>query len=94
MLSAVKTEEGWAQSPPAPVSCQLSKQTHSPPASCSPGDNRGTARVQVPGWGPAAQGETWSRLLKSSRVGLSGPQGSASTLGRGTQTVTPSPHPP
>uniref|UniRef100_A0A8D1DYT8 KRAB-A domain containing 1 n=1 Tax=Sus scrofa TaxID=9823 RepID=A0A8D1DYT8_PIG len=54
-LSAVKTEEGWAQSPPAPVSCQLSKQTHSPPASCSPGDNRGTARVQVPGWGPAAQ---------------------------------------
>uniref|UniRef100_A0A8C3W8S4 KRAB-A domain containing 1 n=1 Tax=Catagonus wagneri TaxID=51154 RepID=A0A8C3W8S4_9CETA len=54
-LSAVKMEEGWAQSPPAPVSCQLSKQTHSPPASCSPEDNRGAARVRVPGWGPAAQ---------------------------------------
>ncbi|XP_030615592.1 protein KRBA1 isoform X9 [Delphinapterus leucas] len=55
VLSAVKVEDGWAQGPPEPTSCQLSKRTHGPSAAGSPGDNGGTAWVQVPSWGSAAR---------------------------------------
>uniref|UniRef100_A0A8C6HU02 KRAB-A domain containing 1 n=2 Tax=Mus spicilegus TaxID=10103 RepID=A0A8C6HU02_MUSSI len=46
MLATVKVEDGWAQSPPVPASCQLSRQGYS---SYSTGDNR---EVRVPRWGP------------------------------------------
>ncbi|XP_052029592.1 protein KRBA1 isoform X3 [Apodemus sylvaticus] len=46
MLTTVKVEDGWAQSPPVPASCQLSRQGYS---SYSTGDNR---EVRVPRWGP------------------------------------------
>lgn len=75
VLSAVKVEDGWAQGPPEPTSCQLSKRTHGPSAVGSPGDNGGTAWVQVPSWGSAARGEAWACLLESSRVGFSAPTG-------------------
>ncbi|XP_068405743.1 protein KRBA1 isoform X5 [Eschrichtius robustus] len=55
VLSAVKVEDGWAQGPPEPASCQLSKRTHGPSAAGSPGDNGGTAWVRVPSWGSAAR---------------------------------------
>nr|XP_045372513.1 protein KRBA1 isoform X9 [Camelus bactrianus] len=55
VLSVVKTEDGWAPSLLLPVSCQLSKQMHSPTAAGSPGDSGDTTRVQVSCWGPAAQ---------------------------------------
>ncbi|XP_029089319.1 protein KRBA1 isoform X10 [Monodon monoceros] len=55
VLPAVKVEDGWAQGPPEPTSCQLSKRTHGPSAAGSPGDNGGTAWVQVPSWGSAAR---------------------------------------
>lgn len=91
MLSAVKVEDSWPQGPPEPTSCQLSKRPHGPSAASSPRNVRDTApaQVRVPSWGPAAQGEAWARLLKSSRVGFSGPhQGSASPQGRGTWLVS------
>ena len=86
MLSAVKVEDSWPQGSPEPTSCQLSRRPHVPSATSSPRNVRDTApaQVQVPSWGPAAQGEAWARQLKSSRVGFSGPQqGSASPQGRG-----------
>lgn len=46
VLAMVKVEDGWAQSPPVPASCQLSRQSHSP---YSTGDTR---EVRVPRWGP------------------------------------------
>ncbi|XP_066897980.1 protein KRBA1 isoform X2 [Kogia breviceps] len=55
VLSAVKVEDGWAQGPPEPASCQLSKRTHGPSAAGSPRDSGGTARVRVPSWGSAAR---------------------------------------
>uniref|UniRef100_A0A8C0DHV8 KRAB-A domain containing 1 n=1 Tax=Balaenoptera musculus TaxID=9771 RepID=A0A8C0DHV8_BALMU len=55
VLSAVKVEDGWAQGPPEPASCQLSKRTHGPSAAGSPGDSGGTAWVRVPSWGSAAR---------------------------------------
>ncbi|XP_057405925.1 protein KRBA1 isoform X11 [Balaenoptera acutorostrata] len=55
VLSAVKVEDGWAQGPPEPASCQLSKRTHGPSAAGSPGDSGGTAWVRVPSWGAAAR---------------------------------------
>ncbi|XP_033719330.1 protein KRBA1 isoform X11 [Tursiops truncatus] len=55
VLSAVKVEDGWAQGPPEPTACELSKRTHGPSAAGSPGDSGGTARVQVPSWGSAAR---------------------------------------
>ena len=73
MLSAVKVEDGWAQGPPEPASCQLSKRTHGPSAAGSPGDSGGTAWVRVPSWGAAARGEAWACLLESSQVGFSAP---------------------
>ena len=87
MLSAVKVEDSWPQGPLEPTSCQLSKQPHGPSAASSPRNVKDIAptQVRVPSWGPAAQGEAWAHLLKSSRVGFSGPQqGSASPQGRGT----------
>ena len=87
MLSAVKVEDSWPQGPPEPTCRQLSKRPHGPSAASSPRNVRDTApaQVRVPSWGPAAQGEAWAHLLKSSRVGFSGPhQGSASPQGRGT----------
>ena len=87
MLSAVKVEDSWPQGPLEPTSCQLSKQPHSSSATSSPRNVKdiALAQVRMPSWGPAAQGEAWAHLLKSSRVGVSGPQqGSASPQGRGT----------
>ncbi|XP_026957352.1 protein KRBA1 isoform X1 [Sagmatias obliquidens] len=55
VLSAVKVEDGWAQGPPEPTACELSKRTHGPSTAGSPGDSGGTARVQVPSWGSAAR---------------------------------------
>ncbi|XP_060161137.1 protein KRBA1 isoform X9 [Globicephala melas] len=55
VLSAVKVEDGWAQGPPEPTACELSKRTHGPSAAGSPGDSGGTAHVQVPSWGSAAR---------------------------------------
>lgn len=53
MLTTVKVEDGWAQSPPVPVSCQLSRHGYS---SCPTGDNR---EVRVPRWGPMTLGKFW-----------------------------------
>lgn len=53
MLTTVKVEDGWAQSPPVPASCQLSRQGYS---SYSTGDNR---EVRVPRWGPMTLGKFW-----------------------------------
>lgn len=72
MLSAVKMEDCWAQSPPVPASCQLSRWAHSPSAAGSQGSGE-TRGVQVPSWGPGAQGEAWGRLLESSPVGFPAP---------------------
>lgn len=89
VLSAVKVEDGWAQGPPEPTACELSKRTHGPSAAGSPGDSGGTARVQVPSWGSAARGEAWACLLESSRVGFSAPQqSSASPQGTGHLSVS------
>lgn len=46
MLAMVKVEDGWVQSPPAPASCQLSRQGHSPYFTAD------TREVRVPRWGP------------------------------------------
>ncbi|KAM5302628.1 protein KRBA1 isoform 2-T2 [Glossophaga mutica] len=51
---SVKMEDSWAQSPPAPASCQLRKPPHSPCAAGSLGGAGDTSRVLVPSWGPAA----------------------------------------
>nr|XP_031530398.1 protein KRBA1 [Vicugna pacos] len=73
VLSAVKTEDSWAPSPLLPVSCQLSKQTHSPAAAGSPGDSGDTTRVRVSCWGPAAQaGSASSSPLKALEACLKG----------------------
>lgn len=53
MLTTVKVEDGWAQSPPVPASCQLSRQGYS---SYSTGDNR---EVRGPRWGPMTLGKFW-----------------------------------
>lgn len=53
VLATVKVEDGWAQSPPVPASCQLSRQSHSP---YSTGDTR---EVRVPRWGPLTLGKFW-----------------------------------
>ncbi|XP_045689932.1 protein KRBA1 isoform X2 [Phyllostomus hastatus] len=57
---SVKTEDSWAQSPPAPASCQLGKPPHSPCAAGSRGGNRDTSGVRVPSWGPEAQASSAS----------------------------------
>nr|XP_031311444.1 protein KRBA1 isoform X10 [Camelus dromedarius] len=73
VLSVVKTEDGWAPSLLLPVSCQLSKQMHSPTAAGSPGDSGDTTRVQVSCWGPAAQaGSASSSPLKALEACLKG----------------------
>ncbi|EHA98277.1 Protein KRBA1 [Heterocephalus glaber] len=51
-LTVLKVEDGCAQSPLVPASCQLSRQGHSPFAT------RDTRGVRVPGWGPEAQDPT------------------------------------
>lgn len=53
MLAMVKVEDGWAQSPPVPAPCQLSRQGHSPYFT---GDSR---EVRVPRWGPMTLGKFW-----------------------------------
>lgn len=73
MPPVVKTEDSRAQSPPVPASCQPGKWTHSPSATSSQGSSGDTRGVQVPSWGPVAQGEAWGHLLKSSPVGFSAP---------------------
>ncbi|KAK2507919.1 hypothetical protein MC885_019193 [Smutsia gigantea] len=70
-VSVVKTENDWAQSPPVSASCQLSKWTHSPAATSSPGCNGDPTRVLVSRWGPAAQGEAWGCLLGAAHPGFS-----------------------
>lgn len=72
VLSVVKMEDGWTQSPLAPASCQLSKWTHSPSATSSQGGDRETRGGQVPSWSPVAQGEAWEHL-SSLPVGFSAP---------------------
>uniref|UniRef100_A0A8C0JYL5 KRAB-A domain containing 1 n=1 Tax=Canis lupus dingo TaxID=286419 RepID=A0A8C0JYL5_CANLU len=60
VLSVVKMEDGWTQSPLAPASCQLSKWTHSPSATSSQGGDRETRGGQVPSWSPVAQASSAS----------------------------------
>ncbi|XP_072621150.1 protein KRBA1 isoform X32 [Vulpes vulpes] len=60
VLSVVKMEDGWTQSPLAPASCQLSKWTHSPSATSSQGGDGETRGGQVPSWGPVAQASSAS----------------------------------
>ncbi|TKC51282.1 hypothetical protein EI555_000203, partial [Monodon monoceros] len=72
VLPAVKVEDGWAQGPPEPTSCQLSKRTHGPSAAGSPGDNGGTAWVQVPSWGSAARGSQGTSTSFSSSSSIDG----------------------
>lgn len=69
--AVVKMEDGWAQSPPVPASCQLGKWTRSPSAAGSPGDDGDTGGIRVPSWGPAAQGEAW--VVCSSPHGVPSP---------------------
>ncbi|KAF6086126.1 KRAB-A domain containing 1 [Phyllostomus discolor] len=57
---SVKTEDSWAQSPPAPASCQLRKPPHSPCAAGSQGGDGDASGVRVPSWGPAAQASSAS----------------------------------
>ncbi|XP_053527928.1 protein KRBA1 isoform X2 [Artibeus jamaicensis] len=57
---SVKMEHSWAQSPPAPASCQLRKLPHSPCATGSQGGDGGTSSVRAPSWGPAAQASSAS----------------------------------
>ncbi|XP_066118661.1 protein KRBA1 isoform X10 [Saccopteryx bilineata] len=52
---SVKMEDGWAQSPPVPASCQLRKQTRSLQG------NGDTSGVRGPNGGPAAQASRASR---------------------------------
>ncbi|XP_073666149.1 protein KRBA1 isoform X10 [Tursiops truncatus] len=72
VLSAVKVEDGWAQGPPEPTACELSKRTHGPSAAGSPGDSGGTARVQVPSWGSAARGSQGTSASFSSSSSIDG----------------------
>ncbi|XP_057405927.1 protein KRBA1 isoform X13 [Balaenoptera acutorostrata] len=72
VLSAVKVEDGWAQGPPEPASCQLSKRTHGPSAAGSPGDSGGTAWVRVPSWGAAARGSQGTSTSFSSSSSVDG----------------------
>ncbi|XP_070280235.1 protein KRBA1 isoform X5 [Myotis yumanensis] len=57
---SVKMEDGWAQSPPVPASCQLRKRTHRPSATSSPGGDGDTSGDQVLRWGPTAQASSAS----------------------------------
>ncbi|XP_038173970.1 protein KRBA1 isoform X8 [Arvicola amphibius] len=63
VLAMVKVEDGWVQSPPAPASCQLSRQGHSPYFT---GDTR---EVRVPRWGPMTLEATREPLLPLSLQG-------------------------
>ncbi|XP_039109844.1 protein KRBA1 isoform X2 [Hyaena hyaena] len=72
VLSAVKMEDCWAQSPPVPASCQLSRWAHSPSAAGSQGSGE-TRGVQVPSWGPGAQaGSASSSPLEALEACLKG----------------------
>nr|KAF6319652.1 KRAB-A domain containing 1 [Myotis myotis] len=57
---SVKMEDGWAQSPPVPASCQLRKRTHRPSATSSPGGDGDTSGDQVLRWGPTVQASSAS----------------------------------
>nr|XP_036855262.1 protein KRBA1 isoform X1 [Manis javanica] len=83
-LSVVKTEDGWAQRPSVSASCQLSKWTHSPTATSSPGCDGDTTRVLVSRWGPAAQEVTVGPLLA---LGLQGCVRDNSALPPGPQST-------
>ncbi|XP_057632240.1 protein KRBA1 isoform X1 [Chionomys nivalis] len=76
MLAMVKVEDSWAQSPPAPASCQLSRQGHSPYFT---GDTR---EVRVPRWGPMTlASRTSSSPLEALEACLKGiPPGGSSPL--------------
>uniref|UniRef100_A0A452SD48 KRAB-A domain containing 1 n=1 Tax=Ursus americanus TaxID=9643 RepID=A0A452SD48_URSAM len=72
-LPVVKMEDGWAQSPPVPASCQLSKWTHSPSATSGQGGDGETRGVRVPSWGPIAQaGSASSSPLEALEACLKG----------------------
>ncbi|KAM7121486.1 protein KRBA1 isoform 4-T4 [Molossus nigricans] len=60
LVLPVKTEDGWAPSPPVPASCQLRKRTHTPGATSSPAGDRDTSGVRVPSWGSTAQASSAS----------------------------------
>ncbi|KAM5205706.1 protein KRBA1 isoform 3-T4 [Hipposideros larvatus] len=71
--AVVKTEDGWAQSPPVPASCQLGKRTHSPSPTGSLGGDGDTGRVRVPSWVPTAQaGSASSSPLEALEACLKG----------------------
>ncbi|XP_045648338.1 protein KRBA1 [Ursus americanus] len=73
VLPVVKMEDGWAQSPPVPASCQLSKWTHSPSATSGQGGDGETRGVRVPSWGPIAQaGSASSSPLEALEACLKG----------------------
>ncbi|XP_040592799.1 protein KRBA1 isoform X4 [Mesocricetus auratus] len=76
MLAMVKVEDGWAQSPPVPAPCQLSRQGHSPYFT---GDSR---EVRVPRWGPMTlAGRASSSPLEALEACLKGiPPGGSSPL--------------
>ncbi|CAH7160799.1 Krba1 [Phodopus roborovskii] len=77
MLAMVKVEDSWAQSPPVPASCQLSRQGHSPYFT---GDNR---EIRVPRWGPmmTLAGRASSSPLEALEACLKGiPPGGSSPL--------------
>ncbi|XP_058388488.1 protein KRBA1 isoform X3 [Diceros bicornis minor] len=73
VLSVVKVEDDWAQGPPVPASCQLSKRTHSPAATGSPGGDGDIRGLRVPSWRPAAQaGSASSPALEALEACLKG----------------------
>ncbi|XP_074171265.1 protein KRBA1 isoform X4 [Rhinolophus sinicus] len=71
--AVVKMEDGWAQSPPVPASCQLGKRTHSPSPTGSLGGDGDTSGVRMPSWGPTAQaGSASSSPLEALEACLKG----------------------
>uniref|UniRef100_A0A671EET2 KRAB-A domain containing 1 n=1 Tax=Rhinolophus ferrumequinum TaxID=59479 RepID=A0A671EET2_RHIFE len=71
--AVVKMEDGWAQSPPMPASCQLGKRTHSPSPTGSLGGDGDTSGVRVPSWGPTTQaGSASSSPLEALEACLKG----------------------
>ncbi|XP_058537396.1 protein KRBA1 isoform X3 [Ochotona princeps] len=75
VLTMVKMEDSWAQSPLVPTTCQLGRQTYSPSTS------RDTKGIRGPSWGPVAQaGRASSSPLEALEACLKGIPPSASSL--------------
>ncbi|XP_062955223.1 protein KRBA1 isoform X2 [Cynocephalus volans] len=89
MLPVVKMENGWAQRPPGPVSCQFIRHTHGPSAT------RDTRGVQVPSWGPAPPaGSASSSPLEALEACLNGiPQSGSLRPQPPATSWSRSPHP-